>query len=295
MASPVFVLCPLRSYSSLFSTMLGQHPDLYGMPELNLFKEHTLAELLKEFRRSSRPHSKDGLLRALAQLHDGEQTDETVQAAADWVDQRESWTSKKMLDYVFGLVDPLRPIEKSPANVMVMGPMRRMDAWYPDAFYIHLTRHPRSNCNSIAKLKEKYQLETDAPASLDRVDPEVVWNLAHRNILEFLEGIPEERYCRVKGEKVLANINEELPPVLEMMGCSTDQEAVDAVLHPELSPYAVRGPKGALYGNDPNFLEGPRFDATRIKEPLLEGGLDWASGREFTQRTATLAKEFGYR
>jgi hypothetical protein len=32
----MLILCPPRSFSSVVSAMIGQHPQLYGFPELNL-------------------------------------------------------------------------------------------------------------------------------------------------------------------------------------------------------------------------------------------------------------------
>ena len=42
MLAPLFILCPGRSFSSVVASMIGQHPDAYGLPELNLFLGPTL-------------------------------------------------------------------------------------------------------------------------------------------------------------------------------------------------------------------------------------------------------------
>ena len=67
MTEPLFILCPLRSYSSLVCMMLGQHPEMYGLLELNLFLEDSLGDLVRRHQ-SQRPHAIHGLLRTLAQL-----------------------------------------------------------------------------------------------------------------------------------------------------------------------------------------------------------------------------------
>ena len=36
MAAPLFIVAPGRTYTSLIATMLGQHPQTFGLPELNL-------------------------------------------------------------------------------------------------------------------------------------------------------------------------------------------------------------------------------------------------------------------
>jgi len=45
--APLILLCPPRSFSTVVCAMLGQHPELYGFPELNLFVVDTVKELLE--------------------------------------------------------------------------------------------------------------------------------------------------------------------------------------------------------------------------------------------------------
>jgi hypothetical protein len=47
MASPLFLLAPPRSYTSLVNAMLGQHPQAFGLPELCLFNVELLVDLWK--------------------------------------------------------------------------------------------------------------------------------------------------------------------------------------------------------------------------------------------------------
>ena len=44
MRQPLFILALPRSYTSLIAGMLGQHPQAYGLPELNLFTVDRLIE-----------------------------------------------------------------------------------------------------------------------------------------------------------------------------------------------------------------------------------------------------------
>src|ERR1700736_1202175 len=78
--APVFVLAPPRSYTSVISAMLGQHPDLAGLPELKLFSYRTIGEL-----EASLPqywidrgftYRSPGLVRALGEYMVGGQTAE---------------------------------------------------------------------------------------------------------------------------------------------------------------------------------------------------------------------------
>src|SRR5277367_299883 len=43
--APLFVLAPPRSYTSVIAAMIGQHPELAGLPELKPFSYRTVGEL----------------------------------------------------------------------------------------------------------------------------------------------------------------------------------------------------------------------------------------------------------
>src|SRR5262249_46194462 len=49
--APVFILCPIRSFSSVACAMLGQHPELYAFPELRLFNADTVEGVMRFFER----------------------------------------------------------------------------------------------------------------------------------------------------------------------------------------------------------------------------------------------------
>src|SRR5215472_5922625 len=98
MAEPLFILAPGRSFTSIVTAMLGQHPQLYGLPELNLHLADTLGEWWQKLghRRFTRVHT-NGVLRTVAQLYFGGQTEETVNQAQEWIQQRPSWSTADVL------------------------------------------------------------------------------------------------------------------------------------------------------------------------------------------------------
>ena len=141
------MLCTMRSFSSVACGMIGQHPELYGLPELNLFIADTVSELLETHR--SRPHGIHGLLRALAQLHDGAQNDETVAAASAWLQDHADWTTKQLFDHILEQVQPRMAVDKSPRTALQPAFLQRAYDMYPQALFLHLTRHPRSMGTSL--------------------------------------------------------------------------------------------------------------------------------------------------
>ena len=69
--SPLFILAAPRSFTSLISAMLGQHPQAYGVPELSLFIGKTLKDVTEI--RGIRQQISHGILRMVAQVYFGEE------------------------------------------------------------------------------------------------------------------------------------------------------------------------------------------------------------------------------
>lgn len=294
--TPVFVLSCMRSYSSLVCGMLGQHPQLYGVPEINLFVADTLREQVAFFR-MLRPTSLNGLLRTVAELEYGEQTVETVDAARGWIDARLDWTTRRLYEHLAWRVHPRRIVDKCPITPMSMPFLERMRAWFPTAEVLHLTRHPRPTCISIHKLIS----DTDARKGTRRAgnsDPEDIWWRANSNALAVGATMPAGQYMAIQGEMLLSDPDRFLDQVGEFLSVRRDADAIAAMKHPETSPFARIGPANAPFGNDPNFLNDPTFRQRPIPAARLEGPVTWPSrsNREvFDQRTVWLARRLGYR
>src|SRR5690349_18732705 len=86
MQAPLIILAPPRSFTSVVCAMLGQHPQMYGLPEVNLFVAETMLE--RQAIVSHPKWSQHGLLRAVAQLYGEKQTVQTVLLAQRWLDIR---------------------------------------------------------------------------------------------------------------------------------------------------------------------------------------------------------------
>lgn len=290
--APLIILCPPRSFSSVVCGMLGQHPQLYGLPEVNLFTADRLAGVLEAHR--TRPHGLHGLLRALAQLHEGIQHEDSVERAREWVERRKHWSSRQVFDHICELTHPRIPVDKSPRTVMRTEFMQRAAKIFADASYLHLTRHPRSTCVSTLSLLERNE-EWGGTAKAGRIDPERIWYSAHQNIMNFSNKLREGQSMRLKGEVLLSDPMCFLPQIAEWLGLRKDAQAIEAMLQPEQSPFACFGPDNAKYGNDPNYLNDPVLRLVKVREPNLDEPLEWAQDRSFLPATRKLAKLFGYR
>lgn len=296
----LILLSPPRSFSSVVSTVIGQHPQLYGFPELHLFVGDTIEEVIRHHELKHRPQGPPGLLRTLAQLHDGVQTTATVLKARVWLDERRDWSSKKVFDYLLEKISPKIGLEKSPITSSTTQFLERTYACYPNAYYLHLTRHPISSRKSIIEYKENRLKRLGITQPPGRPDEVRFWYTSHLNIARFCESLPLGQTMRIKGEDVLSETDLYLPQIAEWMGLRTDAEAIEAMKHPENSPYACVGPPPAMGGNDVKFTHSPKLRPGKIKEPSLKHELEAGELKDkvddkFAEKLVTFAQQLGYR
>lgn len=291
---PVFVITCMRSYSSLVNGMLGQHPQLYGLPEVNLATAERVSAMLGLFQ-TIRPASLHGLTRTIAELEFGAQTDETVARARAWIEARRDWTTAQMFRHIAARAAPRAIVEKSPTSVAFMKHLDRLLDAFPDARFLHLTRHPRPTCKSIHALIAA----TDAKKGTnraDQTDSERLWTKMNGNAFAFIDRLPAGQGMRIRGEDLLSDPDTYFRQICDWLGIRSDAEALEAMKHPERSPFARIGPDSARFGNDPNYLNHPEFTQRPIPPSQLDGPLDWQENGAvgFSMATRTLAQAMGY-
>jgi len=290
MVDPLIVLCPIRSFSSVACNILGQHPQTYGLPEVNLFVADDVAGLSAYHQRLSRPRW-SGLLRVLAELHSQRQAEDTVLAARTWIRHRQRWSTQAVFDHIIEQVDEQMGdricVEKSPATVMDSAHLERAYTMYPRASFLHLTRHPVTTGRSIRELVLKTKKEKT-------VDPFRLWLVAHLNIFNFTEQLPLGQCMRIKGEDLLSEPDVYLPQIAEWLGLDTSTAAIEAMKHPENSPYACVGPVGARFGHDYKFLESPKLRQGKVREPRLADEASLTLDEDLYPAIVNLSQRMGY-
>jgi hypothetical protein len=302
---PVFILAPPRSFTSVVCGILGQHPSLLGVPELNLFRTETVDAYLRSQTKNGRPSIfrfvHDGTLRTVAQLYSGEQTLDSIDLAYRWLRVRSQHTTASVFRELCEKIDPVMLLDKSPGYVTREVYLDRLWNAFPEARFIHLVRHPRGVCDSIMKaaigpLMALFMGAFDDEGEQPVVDPQEAWLNAHVNILRFLRRVPRQQWMRIKGEDFLQNIESEAGKICRWLDIDDSAEALEAMKYPERSPFACYGPATARLGGDPYFLEAPQLRPYKAKEPTLEGPLSWRpDGRSFNPEVRALAQSFGYR
>lgn len=292
MREPLFIVAPPRSYTSVVGGMLGQHPQAYGLPEVNLSHGDTLGDMWDSVIVAAN-FGTAGLLRLLAEIHENSQTEEAVIRARQWILRRPHWSARRLFLHIQdGVGEDRMMVEKSPRNTFNADNLRRLHKIFPKANFLHLTRHPKTQGKSVLDLMKSYGEGNPS------TNPEKNWHRSQKNVLDFARELPVGHYMQIKGEMLLTEPKFYLAQICEWLDLDRDEASIEAMLHPETSPFANIGPPSAPFGNDPNFLLNPVLDFGRlakIKEPALEGEVEWTKdGAGFSKATLKMARQFGY-
>ena len=304
MVAPVFLLGPGRAFTSVLSAVVGQHPQLYGVPETNLSIADTVGEWLQMTGGNYRPFLRAGLVRAIAQMETGEQTTASAHQAEQWLFANPAMTTAALFAMMQASVGSRGIVEKSPMTVTEPRYLNNLLTLAPDARFIHVTRHPYSNCSSMVNTEWfRIGLEASRPECWDTrgggepvFDPQFHWLQSHQYILDFQRNVSPDRWLRVRGEDILEAPQDVLPGICRWLGIDDTPAAITEMLHPEESPFAYYGPVNALGGNDSNFLEAPMLRPYRAPKSPLNGPLPWRSDAgPFVPEVRQMAESFGYR
>ncbi|WP_081806521.1 sulfotransferase family protein [Actibacterium atlanticum] len=288
---PIFVVALPKSYTSVFSGMLGQHPNLMTTPELNIFVGDTIQQW------ADQPSANifcDGLIRTVAQLFFGAQTPQTVQQALDWLQSRASWSVQQLMDALREAAAPAALIDQSPIYMQKPAFLQRILTNYPDARFIHLTRNPVSWVRSMEKwgiygeeIMRMFAASevglTHQPAPLD------LWHAAYTGIDRLMEGLRPEQHIKIYGEDVVTRPKEAMKQVLDWLDLPAEEAHLEAMMHPEESIFAGWGPMGARGGNNPDFLTAPQLRTRDDRDDLMT-----LNPAGVPQEVVELAVQLGY-
>jgi Sulfotransferase family len=292
----VVILCAPRSFSSVVSAMIGQHPQMYGFPELNLF----VTDLIKELEAaeqfwSNRPPTPrwiylGGLLRSLAQLNYGDQSISAIEKALVWLEARMEWSTGRVLDLLIDRIQPRIGVEKSVRTAMSRASLAR--ARRRNARFLHLTRHPLSSVDSMTEcpVSPGYQRSIQDLRS----DSLRFWCFVHELIGEFAQTLPAYQIKRIRGEDLLNEPDKHLPMIAEWLGVRTDRAAIDSMKHPERSPYAKVHPGVSVDDANPKFLRNPELRNVVLPESL-NALHEWVAEHDLVEKACELSCLLGYR
>ena len=271
MRDPLFILSPPRSFSSLISSMLGQHPELHAFPELQIFSADTLHDMMKTNQERHNRLASPGSIRSIAEIHERLQTDESCTRAWLWMQKRSHWTAVEFFDYLRKKVSTQIAIDKTPINTSKQSRLEKIIHAYPNAKFLHLCRSVNGNTTSLRefikgqdKLLGRMETNKLTRRALSREFPASVWYLCHRNILAIKPLIKQSNYLQLKGEDLLNQPNKMLSQFCKWINIEDKEEHIQAMLRPHESPYAFVGPSIAVGGNDGKFMKNPILNLKKI-------------------------------
>ncbi|MBV9451289.1 MAG: sulfotransferase [Streptosporangiaceae bacterium] len=294
--APLFLLAPIRSFSTVSLALLGGHPDLYGFPEMLLFSVPDVAGLLTEQARRPdlpRPWARSrltGVLRAVAELHERSQSPDAIARAEAWLGQRAEWPTVRLMDHLLDLVRPRTGLEKSPDSTHSDQALDACITAYPNARFIHLTRHPVTTQRSMHQhMRPRW---ADNGQSLI-VRSASAWYLAHLRVAKRLARMPSERWLRVRAEDLLRDPDHWIRQICEWLGLTCDAGIIGRMLRTEDWQFAGHGMSGDLGGGDAKFLRTPKLRTIPEPGPVIFDPA-WGLHPEMTRRMTRLAAFLGY-
>jgi len=260
--TPIFILTSPRSYSSVISSMIGQHPELLGLPEIELFLSLNIKDLLEK----GNVHGNElhGDLRAIAFLFFGSQSEKDIVGARKFMGKFREKTSLGLFNIIQEKAFPKRVVTKCPKYSSDIKYLNRLPK---NSFFIHLIRHPQTHIESCKKLLRFANLLNTSVPDLRSFEN---WMRDQKNIITFLKDIPNGRKITLKAESVIQDPKGSMKSLCHFLNIDSSIECVEKMLHPENSPFATLGNEGAMFGNDPLFLTKPalRFDKKIIASSL---------------------------
>jgi hypothetical protein len=317
MASPVFILSPARSYSTVSLALLSGHPRLFGFPETLLFLTPTIGELIEvcahgpamprvePTARSAalfRDSRLSGLARVIALLHEASQDEGAVLRALEWLFDHRQWSSVEVMDYLRQLISPQIAIEKTPEISYSNQALTRCISAYPNSRYLHLTRHPVTWQRSMDEASELWL--RDAPpelsfrsacrsAGLMPAYNIMSWYTCHLRIIRALQAVPRDQWMRVRAEDLLSAPHVWLPRILSWLQLESSDLLIAQMIHTENWPFAGGRSDSRRRDGDWKFFADPALRPVELPESGLVDP-KWQITPASYQRIAALATDLGY-
>ena len=331
-APPVLIFASRESGGSLLAALLGAQPGFAPAPSLNVLAFDHLWHLLKyaAIPRDSHLH---GLWRFIAHHLTGEQSVAAVQAAHRWLARRSKATAPQIYADLCALVAPCRLVDYSPLIAQDRAAMARALALAPQAFVIHLTRHPFAQAQALRQpvwdsvrlsldfwdrrgvyqppmdvfeLGEQYVDWSTTPPVFD---PQFAWARTQTAARDLLATRPPESWMHVTAESLALAPGPTLAAILDRLGRTARPEDLTALTAlttlASVPPFAMPGPYNAPFGMDAAMLSRTLADALAdlrtapVSQPGPRkgrpAGLPWrGDGDRFVKPVAALARSFGY-
>jgi hypothetical protein len=222
-----------------------------------------------------------GLLRAIAELRFGAQTVRNIAIVQAWLEENNEASSSELFGKFQEWAAPKTLVDGSRIYCIDSACLPCLQTAFPKARYLHLRRHPKSTLDSLQEVLPRLNFNAER-----------LWLKPYLEIMEFLEGVSPERQVRLRVEHLLAAPDLYLKQIAEWLKVSTDSQSIDAMKHPQHSPFACYGPANASFGIDRDFLENPVLGANQTSPGQWEH--QFVRDTDLADETKQYMSLFGY-
>ncbi len=295
---PIFILAAPGIPAQTVAAMLGQHPECWDLPEINLEMSGNLDGLMRDMigMRSAQMH---GLLRVLSQLLTGEQTLIGIDAGRRWLSRHSYLPTSAIWHLLAQRIAPRRIVAPITATLFESGSLGRLVQTFPDAQFIALTMHPKSHGQAVMA-----QHGGAAAWLLGAVDetvqpimpePSEVWQLADHGTEELAALVPKDQLHTVRIEDLAHHPVATLARLLPLISLSARERTIAALQHPQASPFHGRGPFGAHSGGDILSMAQLADEIAPLGAVSLDGRAPWRpDGMPLDKAIRSRAVSHGY-
>jgi Sulfotransferase family len=294
-ADPIFLVSSPCSCSTMLCGMLAEHPNIFAAPGLNILIRPTVGDFLDHC--LERPRIAHGLLRCIAHLYSGEQTFDSIEMARRWLIRRRSVPSEQVIKELCEKVAPARLVDRSLLYPKSMDLLHQIQRSFPDALFLHLTRHPFEQgmavLQSIEGVMELWEDESvDSRAKGKILDPQYAWFETQASIMEFSDVLEPDRYIHVRAEDLVKFPQNALRRLCGWLGLPVSAEILQRMCSGKDWPFAGPGPYNASGGTD----REPASSAQLAKGVTrsLDEALPWRSKVGLVEAVKILARHLGY-
>ncbi len=221
----VFVLSPPRSGSTLLRVMLAGNPELFAPPELHVLSYASMDERRADLDGERGDQLREGAVRSLMQTRGW--SAEQARALIEDCEARGEGTGDFYARLQADLGGRLL-VDKTPTYAFSVDILRQAENYFDDPLYIHLVRHP---CGMIRSYEES-DLTRMMPLMMKSSEfssaavAEMIWLLSNRNIMQFAEQVPSQRWCSVSYEQIVSDPQAQMTRLCDFMGVNYHQDMI---------------------------------------------------------------------
>ncbi len=281
----IFILSPPRSGSTLLRVMLAGHPALFAPPELELLSFDTLTE-----RRAALTGKYsfwlEGTIRAVMEIKGCE-----MEEARRIIEECEARNLSVPQFYrlMQEWIGERRLVDKTPSYALDKEVLRRAEACFDDALYIHLLRHPFGMIRSFEEAKlEQVFFRYKHPFSRREL-AELIWLVSQQNIGEFLTEVPARRQYQLRFEELVSRPVETLEGLCDFLGLKFQAEMAEPYRWKEQRMTDGIHPLSQMLG-DVKFHQH-----THVNAAVAERWKEQAANDPLSETTWDVAEDLGYR